>query len=129
MTTATAKSVLEKDAALESSLLPNSSPRQKLTIETVENKKRVFQDNKHVLELYDIGPNPHANEILIAYLPKEKILFQADMLNPAPNGTIPIAQDAAQSAILSKTVLYCARLSKLSTTVWLVKILGNLGYT
>src|SRR5205085_3328679 len=55
VTTATTKSVLEKAAALESSLLPNSSRRQKLTIETVENKKRVFQDNKHVLELYDIG--------------------------------------------------------------------------
>jgi len=64
-----------------------------LTIETVENKKRVFQDDKHVVELYDIGPNPHANEILVVYLPKEKILFQADMLNAAANGTIPIAQD------------------------------------
>ena len=96
VTTATTKSVLEKAAAVESSLLPNFS-RQKLTIETVENKKRVFQDDKHVVELYDIGPNPHANEILIAYLPKEKILFQADMLNPAPNGSIPIAQDVTLS--------------------------------
>jgi len=57
----------------------------------------VFQDDKHVVELYDIGPNPHANEMLIAYLPKEKILFQADLLNPAPNGSIPIAQDATLS--------------------------------
>ena len=64
-----------------------------LTIETIENKKRVFQDDKHLVELYDIGPNPHANEMLMVYLPKEKILFQADMLNPAANGTIPIAQD------------------------------------
>jgi flavorubredoxin len=96
VTTATTKSVLEKAAAVESSLLPNFS-RQKLTIETIENKKRVFQDDKHVVELYDIGPNPHANEILVAYLPKEKILFQADMLNPAPNGSIPIAQDVTLS--------------------------------
>ena len=43
----------------------------------------MFQDDKHVVELYDIGPNPHANEILVAYLPKEKILFQADLLNAA----------------------------------------------
>ena len=49
------------------------------------------------MELYDIGPNPHAKEILVAYLPKEKILFQADLLNPAANGTIPIAQDPAIS--------------------------------
>lgn len=66
-------------------------------IETIENKKRVFQDDRQVVELYDIGPNPHANEMLVAYLPKEKILFQADMLNPAANGTIPIAPDATVS--------------------------------
>ena len=97
VTTAETKSFLEKAAATESSLLPKLSPQfssgHKLTIETVENKKRVFQDDKHVVELYDIGPNPHANEILVVYLPREKILFQADMLNPAANGTIPIAQD------------------------------------
>lgn len=95
VTTPGNKSFLEKVAATESSLLPKSatSNQRKLVIETLENKKRVFQDDKHVVELYDIGPNPHANEILVAYLPKEKILFQADLLNPAANGTIPIAQD------------------------------------
>ncbi len=93
VTTAETKSFLEKAAAMESSLLPKSSPGQKLTIEIVENKKRVFEDDKHLVELYDIGPNPHAKEILVAYLPKEKILFQADLLNAAANGTFPIAQD------------------------------------
>jgi len=93
VTTATTKSFLEKAAAAESSLLPKLSASNKLTIETIVNKKRVFQDDKHLVELYDIGPNPHANEMLIVYLPREKILFQADMVNPAANGTIPIAQD------------------------------------
>jgi glyoxylase-like metal-dependent hydrolase (beta-lactamase superfamily II) len=97
VTTAGTKSFLEKAASTESSLLPKLSASQKLTIETIENKKRVFRDDKHVVELYDIGPNPHANEMLVVYLPKEKILFQADLLNPAANGTIPIAQDATLS--------------------------------
>ena len=97
VTTAATKSSLEKAAATESSLLPKLSPGRKLNIEIVDNKKRVFRDDKHVVEVYDIGPNPHANEILVAYLPKEKILFQADLLNPAANGTIPIAQDPAIS--------------------------------
>src|SRR5689334_7497765 len=97
VTTAGNKSFLEKTAAVDSSLLPKLSSQNKLKIELVENKKRVFQDDKHVVELYDIGPNPHANEMLVAYLPKEKILFQADLLNPAPNGSIPIAQDATLS--------------------------------
>ena len=97
VTTAATKSSLEKAAATESSLLPKFSSANKLTIETIENKKRVFQDDKHIVELYDIGPNPHSSEILVVYLPKEKILFQADLLNPAANGTIPIAQDPAIS--------------------------------
>src|SRR5215510_9212502 len=97
VTTAGNKSFLEKAAAVDSSLLPKLSSQNKLKIEIVENKKRVFQDDNHVVELYDIGPNPHANEILVAYLPKEKILFQADLLNPNANGSIPIAQDTTLS--------------------------------
>ena len=97
VTTPGNKSFLEKAAALQSTLLPQLSLQNKLKIEVVENKKRVFQDDKHIVELYDIGPNPHANEMLVAYLPKEKILFQADMLNPAANGSIPIAQDVTIS--------------------------------
>ena len=97
VTTSATKSFIERAAKTESSLLPKMSPQQKLTVETIQNKKRVFQDDKHVVEIYDIGPYPHASEILVAYFPKEKILFQADLLNPAANGTIPIAQDTTVS--------------------------------
>ena len=89
--------------------MPQLVTERKLKIETIANKKRVFQDDKHVVELYDIGPNPHANEILVAYLPKEKILFQADLLNAAANGNIPIAQDA--------TVSFSERLQQLGLQV------------
>jgi len=92
------KSFLEQVAKLESSMLPKTAwSKRPMTIETVENKKRVFEDDKHRLELYDIGPNPHAKEMLVAYLPKQKILFQADMFNANPNGSIPIAQDITLS--------------------------------
>jgi glyoxylase-like metal-dependent hydrolase (beta-lactamase superfamily II) len=98
VTTAANKTFLEKVAAIDSSLLPKSSGNSRsLVIETIQNKKRVFQDDKHVVELYDVGPNPHANEMIVAYWPKEKILFQADLLNPAANGTIGIAQDVTVS--------------------------------
>lgn len=107
VTTTNTKVLIEK-AVNESSLLPKLR-QNKLTIETIQNKKRVFQDDKHVVEIYDIGPNPHANEILVAYLPKEKILFQADLVNTAPNGTIPIAQDT--------TVSFSERLQQLGLQV------------
>jgi glyoxylase-like metal-dependent hydrolase (beta-lactamase superfamily II) len=108
VTTAGNKSYLEKAAAVESSLLPKSAKRTPV-IEIVQNKKRVFEDDKHRVELYDIGPNPHANEILVAYLPKQKILFQADMLNPAANGSIPIAQDV--------TISFAERLQQLNLDI------------
>ena len=108
ITTAETKKSLEKAATIESSLLPKISQGKKLTIEAIE-KKRVFQDDKHVVELYDIGPNPHSEQILVAYLPKEKILFQADLLNAAPNGTFPIAPDA--------TVSFAENLQKLGLAV------------
>ena len=99
ITTTANKNFLEKVAATESSMLPSSSSTRGRSpvFETIQNKKRVFQDDKHVVELYDVGPNPHANEMIVAYLPKEKILFQGDLLNPAANGNIAIAQDVTVS--------------------------------
>ena len=44
--------------------------------------------------------------MLVVYLPKEKILFQADMLNAAANGTIPIAQDPTVS--FSEKLQHCS---------------------
>lgn len=55
------------------------NPR-KPSIEVVQNKKRVFTDDNHTVEIYDIGPSPHAKEMLVVYLPKEKIIFQGDLL-------------------------------------------------
>lgn len=95
VTTATNKSVLEKAGEIRSSLLPKFAPSS-LRVEVV-NKKRVFQDANHVVELYDVGPNPHAQEMIVVYLPKEKILFQGDLVSAAPNGSLSIAQDVTMS--------------------------------
>jgi glyoxylase-like metal-dependent hydrolase (beta-lactamase superfamily II) len=51
-------------------------------IETVEDK-RVYTDGNRTVEFYHIFPAPHSNGLLVAYLPKEKILFQGDFsVNP-----------------------------------------------
>ena len=54
---------------------------QPLTLEMVTGKKRVFSDGIHEVQVLDIGPSPHANEMLVIYLPKEKIMVQGDLLN------------------------------------------------
>ena len=52
------------------------NPR-KVKIETVAEKK-VYTDGTRTVEMYHTWPVPHSNGLMIAYLPKEKILFQGD---------------------------------------------------
>lgn len=50
---------------------------KKARVETVSGKK-VYSDGTRVVEMYHIYPAPHSNGLLVAYIPKEKILFQGD---------------------------------------------------
>lgn len=56
----------------------------------VEKGRRVLSDGTQRLELIDVGPNPHAKEMVVAWLPKQRILFQGDLFfmqaNDAPAG-------------------------------------------
>ena len=63
-------------------------------------KKPVFQgvtdrtvlrgSNNRTIELHVLQGNPHNEQILVAWLPAEKLLFQSDMINPpAANAQIP----------------------------------------
>ncbi|KAB2844043.1 MAG: MBL fold metallo-hydrolase, partial [Melioribacteraceae bacterium] len=53
----------------------------KLKTKLVENKKLLLKDKNQVAEIYDIGPTPHSNEMLITYFPKQGILYQSDMIH------------------------------------------------
>ena len=44
-------------------------------------KKRVLGDASHRIEVLDVSPNPHASEILVVWLPGERLLFEGDMLD------------------------------------------------
>ena len=48
-------------------------------------EKRVLTDGTHTIELYHV-PNNHNEGMLIAYLPKEKILVEADLFTPPAAG-------------------------------------------
>lgn len=49
--------------------------------EIVTAGKRTFTDGVATVELYSLSPNPHVDEMLFAYLPNEKILFEADLFD------------------------------------------------
>ena len=55
---------------------------KKVRIETMGAKK-VYSDGTRIVEFHHIYPTPHSNGLTIAFIPKEKILFQADYTLPA----------------------------------------------
>ena len=52
--------------------------------------KRIFQDRSRTVELYHLRGSPHTATMLIAYLPTERMLVEADVYSPpAPNAPPP----------------------------------------
>jgi glyoxylase-like metal-dependent hydrolase (beta-lactamase superfamily II) len=64
------------------------SPR-KPSFETVSEKK-VMTDGNHVIELYHLQGSGHNQGLLVAYLPKERILIEADAFNPPADKNAPV---------------------------------------
>jgi glyoxylase-like metal-dependent hydrolase (beta-lactamase superfamily II) len=56
---------------------------KKAKVEAVDEKK-VYSDGTRTVEMYHIYPAPHSNGLMVAYIPKEKVLFQGDFSLPAP---------------------------------------------
>jgi hypothetical protein len=54
-------------------------------------RKRVFTDGDMTVELHDIGPTSHVDEIVLAYLPKQKLIFQGDLVILPARGAVPAA--------------------------------------
>ena len=98
VTTPTAKSVIERLATASHVMRPDALSRSPKTpvIETIGDT-RVFDDGVHKVELYRFA-GPHAGEMIIAYLPKEKILFEADMLDISEAGRVVAGDDTIDLA-------------------------------
>jgi glyoxylase-like metal-dependent hydrolase (beta-lactamase superfamily II) len=58
--------------------------------------KYVFEDGSRKLEIIDIGPTPHSKHLLVAWLPEEGILFEADHFPNPTNGRMQPAQDVTK---------------------------------
>ena len=52
-----------------------------LTLETVDDEKS-YEDDTMRVDVYHIADNPHAGTLLMAYLPRERLLVQADAFSP-----------------------------------------------
>jgi glyoxylase-like metal-dependent hydrolase (beta-lactamase superfamily II) len=85
------KAFLTRALTAPRTLSPDSMSKsgKKPVIETVA-EKRVFTDGTRNVEVYHIQGLPHAEGMLVVYLPKERILGFADMFNAPPaNDPVP----------------------------------------
>jgi glyoxylase-like metal-dependent hydrolase (beta-lactamase superfamily II) len=83
VTTPANQKFFERMASGTFTLQPDDQTRapREPQFEFVRDHKRVFTDGKQTVEVIDIGPSPHAEGMLVAYLPKEKLIFQGDLVN------------------------------------------------
>jgi glyoxylase-like metal-dependent hydrolase (beta-lactamase superfamily II) len=81
----------EKVAAMPHTIVPDrlSKAGKKPVVEGVLDK-RVFTDDTQTLELYRLSTD-HCDTMLVAYLPKAKLLVEADMWNPPAANAPPPA--------------------------------------
>jgi glyoxylase-like metal-dependent hydrolase (beta-lactamase superfamily II) len=84
------KAYLEKILSLPHTLNPDKAQLagKKPVIEAM-GEKRVLTDGTHVIELYHLQNFPHHDGMIIAYLPKEKVLLEADGYNPQAAAATP----------------------------------------
>ena len=67
------------------SLWPPTELAEGYQYETVR-ENYVLRDNKRTMEISYVHPLPHVEGMLVAYLPAEKILIEADLFNGPPAG-------------------------------------------
>jgi glyoxylase-like metal-dependent hydrolase (beta-lactamase superfamily II) len=87
------KAFLEQSLAAPRTIQPDKLAQsgKKATVEGMQDK-RVLSDGTHTVELYLIKGTPHGDGLIMAYLPKEKLLVEADVFTPAPPNATPPAQ-------------------------------------
>jgi len=64
-------------------------------LETISDK-RTFKGKQHELQIIDVGPTDHSEHILVEYLPKAGILFQADHFGLRSPGNINATNQATK---------------------------------
>jgi glyoxylase-like metal-dependent hydrolase (beta-lactamase superfamily II) len=79
------KAYYEKAFSAPRTLAPDkmSESKAKPKFETMT-EKRVLTDGNRIVELYHVQDSPHAEGIIFAFLPKEKILVEADVFTAPP---------------------------------------------
>jgi len=103
-------------------LAPDSMSKsgKKPVIEGFTGDKRVFQDATRTLEIHVIKGLPHADGLVVGYLPKEKILVYADMFN------LPPADAPVPDPPVTGTIVFADNIDRLKLDVDRIMSVHNL---
>jgi glyoxylase-like metal-dependent hydrolase (beta-lactamase superfamily II) len=105
VTTADSRAPIQALAKARSVLAPDTldrAPRD--PIFEVVDRERVFKDARHEVRLYQIGPSPHVDQFLMAYLPNERILFEADLVDVSGDQATAGGEDTEEFASKLKSL-------------------------
>ena len=82
-------------------LFPPEEVSEGYTFETV-GQKLVLSDGTRTMEIYNVQGLQHAQGMVIAYLPQEKMVLEADLFTPpAPNAPMPAVVTASHRTFLN----------------------------
>jgi glyoxylase-like metal-dependent hydrolase (beta-lactamase superfamily II) len=107
------KAFLDTALSAPRTLAPDSLSKsgRKPIIEGFTGDTRVFKDPTRTFEVHVIKGLPHADGLVVGYLPKERILVYADMFNlPPPNTPVP-------DPPISGTIVFLENLERLKLDV------------
>ena len=85
------RAFLEAALAAPTTIYPDmlATSGRKATVESFLGR-RVLADETRTVEIHHMADNPHHDGLVLVYLPKDRILIQADAFNPlAPNAPYP----------------------------------------
>jgi glyoxylase-like metal-dependent hydrolase (beta-lactamase superfamily II) len=101
----TNRAFFEKTLATPARVSPDHLAKsgKKATVEGV-GAKRVLTDGTRTVEIHHMAASNHADGMLIVYLPKEKLLSQADAFTPGPPNAPPPAAINQNSVNLADNI-------------------------
>ena len=79
------KEWVEKIASRPHTIQPDTLTKKptRLVVETVDDEKQ-FSDQTMAVHLYHVAGNPHSDTMLMAYIPRERVVIEVDAYSPGP---------------------------------------------
>lgn len=83
-------------AAAHEKVVKEAAGDVRMKVKTVKDRMEL-SDRQRRVEIIDVGPTAHTEHLLVAWLPEEKILFEADHFTMPRSGPVPPAVESTRT--------------------------------